>query len=424
MSETPSAPQKKKLLTPTLIRDVDKWVGIPMCFVLTLFRLAMKALRGGRERVRGPLDRILFIKMTELGATLIAHPAIQRAIELVGRDNVYFWVFEENRAILELLDVIPRQNILTVRTDKPMQFVLDVLKSLWTLRVKRIDATIDLEFFARASAIFAYLCGARRRAGLHAFTNEGPYRGDLMTHRVAYNAYVHTSVMSQILVESLVADPDDLPLLKADPPVKQGYVPQYEPSNDDRVQVRALLSGLGVAEGADIVLLNPNASDLLPLRKWPTERFEELARKILDHHPEITVVFTGAPAEAPQAESLVSRLATPRAVSMAGHTTMRQLLTLYGMSRILVTNDSGPAHFSAMTPVHTITMFGPETPLLYEPLGGRGSVVWAGLACSPCVNVYNHRFSPCRNNVCMQAITVEQVYAKVTHALRTPAAIR
>ncbi|NDD27983.1 MAG: glycosyltransferase family 9 protein [Proteobacteria bacterium] len=424
MSENPTAPQKKKLLTPTLIRDVDKWVGVPLCFLLTCLRSLFKLLRGGRERVRGPLEKILFIKMTELGATLIAHPAITRAIELVGRDNVYFWVFEENRAILELLDVIPRENILTVRTDKPLQFVGDVVRSILTLRLKRIDATIDLEFFARASAIFAYLCGARRRVGLHPFTNEGPYRGDLMTHRVAYNAYVHTSVMSQLLVESLVADPDDLPLLKSVPPPRQGSVPQYQPSQADLDQVRALLGEQGVGEGAAIVLLNPNASDLLPLRKWPTERFESLARRILDAHPEVTVVFTGAPAEAAQAEGLVRALGSSRAVSMAGRTSMRQLLTLYGLSRVLVTNDSGPAHFSAMSAVHTITLFGPETPLLYAPLGGRGSVVWAGLACSPCVNVFNHRFSPCRNNVCMQAITVEDVYVKVAEALSASAVAR
>lgn len=408
---------EQKLLTPARIRDIDRWVGAPLCFALTCLRAVLKVLRGGRERVGGPLDRILFIKMTELGATLIAHPAIQRAIELVGRDNVYFWVFEENRAILELLDVIPRRNILTVRTDRPMRFLYDVLRSIWTLRGKRIDATVDLEFFARASAIFAYLCGARRRAGLHRFTSEGPYRGDLMTHRVAYNAYVHTSVMSQMLVEALTADPEDVPLPKAPPPPRPVSVPQFQPTDEDRAQVRAALGALGVAEDARLVLLNPNASDLLPLRKWAGDRFEALARRIVEHHPEVTVIFTGAPAEAVQTSALAERLGSPRAVSMAGRTSMRQLLTLYGLARVLVTNDSGPAHFSAMTTVHTVTLFGPETPLLYAPLGDKGTVLWAGLGCSPCVSVFNHRFSPCRNNVCMQAITVDAVYARVAEVL-------
>ena len=51
------------------------------------------------------------------------------------------------------------------------------------------------------------------------------------------------------------------------------------------------------------------------------------------------------------------------------------------------------------------TLFATQTP--------NASVLWAGIACSPCVNAYNNRQSVCRNNLCMQAITVEQVFAKV-----------
>ena len=55
------------------------------------------------------------------------------------------------------------------------------------MKIRRlgIDATVDMEFFARAPAVLAFLTGARRRVGLHRFTTEGPYRGDLLTHRVA-----------------------------------------------------------------------------------------------------------------------------------------------------------------------------------------------------------------------------------------------
>ena len=52
--------------------------------------------------------------------------------------------------------------------------------------------------------------------------------------------------------------------------------------------------------------------------------------------------------------------------------------------------------------------------------------LYAGVACSPCVNAYNNRQSPCRNNVCMQAITVDQVFAAVCEAYRSrvrPAAL-
>ena len=51
-------------------------------------------------------------------------------------------------------------------------------------------------------------------------------------------------------------------------------------------------------------------------------------------------------------------------IPLAGKTTLRQVLVLYARSEILVTNDSGPAHFASMTPIHVVTLFGPETPAL------------------------------------------------------------
>lgn len=88
-------------------------------------------------------------------------------------------------------------------------------------------------------------------------------------------------------------------------------------------------------------------------------------------------------------------------------------MLLYMRSELLVTNDSGPAHFASLTPIHVVTLFGPETPALFGARSANTTALWAGLACSPCVNAYNNRQSPCRDNLCMQAISVDQVFAVV-----------
>ena len=58
--------------------------------------------------------------------------------------------------------------------------------------------------------------------------------------------------------------------------------------------------------------------------------------------------------------------------------------------------------------------FGPETPALFAARSPNAIALWAGIACSPCVNAYNNRQSVCRNNLCMQAITVDDVFKEVT----------
>ena len=280
---------------------------------------------------------------------------------------------------------------------------------------------MDLEFFARSSAAFTFLTGAHRRVGFQTFFGEGPYRGDLMTHRLLYNPYLHTSQIFALMVEALHADARQLPTFGVQPPdtdVGEGaFLPRSEEVEAVRGIIQQASGGRGV--GAPLLLLNANASDLLPLRRWAPERYVELARRLLAEFPEACVVFTGAPGEAAAAELLVAKVSSERCFSLAGKTTLRQLLVLYTLSELLVTNDSGPAHFASLTLAHVVTLFGPETPRLFGARTPRNVALYAGVACSPCVNAYNNRQSPCRNNVCMQAITVDDVFAAACKAYRS-----
>ena len=93
-----------------------------------------------------------------------------------------------------------------------------------------------------------------------------------------------------------------------------------------------------------------------------------------------------------------------------------QLTVLYSIASLMVTNDSGPGHFSSITKLPTFVLFGPETPSLYGSLG-NSTPIYAGLACSPCVSAANHRKTPCTDNKCLQAITVDQVFETIQPTL-------
>jgi ADP-heptose:LPS heptosyltransferase len=108
-----------------------------------------------------------------------------------------------------------------------------------------------------------------------------------------------------------------------------------------------------------------------------------------------------------------------RVINFAGQVKFTELPALYQLADIMVTNDSGPGHFSSITPLATIVLFGPETPALYGSLG-NSIPIFAGLACSPCVSAANHRKTPCVDNVCMQAIKVPQVIQAMEKLLNPP----
>jgi ADP-heptose:LPS heptosyltransferase len=395
------------------IRALDYWLGVPLCALLTAVRFV------ARHRYAPP-QRILFLKFIEQGATVLAQDAIARATARIGRENLFFCVFESNRAILDLLGVIPAENILRIRDQQLHTFLYDFIGALLTMRSRRVDTVIDMEFFSRASAVFAFLSGARIRVGLHRFTGELPYRGNLMTHRMQYSPHVHITQQYAVLLEAAFVEPIDEPLLKvplavAAPP--GATLARFVPTASERAAINARLGITAGKSSSPIVLINPNASDLLPLRKWSGDRFIELAERIQSHFPGALIVVTGAPSERDAADRLCAAIGNDRAISVAGQTSLRELLALYTAADVLVTNDSGPAHFASLTPVNTVVLFGPETPRLFGSLAPATTIIWKNLACSPCVSVFNHRLSPCRNNVCMQLITVDEVFAAVRDAV-------
>lgn len=411
----PVSPLDRFSSNAQILQKIDGTLGAIACFVLTWVRRIGDVLAGGAN---GEKPRtVLFLKLAEQGSTVLAHEAIRQAVNRFGAKNVYFLLFEENRFILDLLGLVPAENVLTIRTKSPVTMVTSCLSRLAEIRRMGIDACVDMEFFARSTAALAWLTGARVRVGFHGYFGEGPYRGDLLTHRVLYNSHLHTSSTFTSLVMALDGDPEKFPTFPVSPPPSVAP-PMFEPGGDERAVIEKMLHELQVPGCSRLVLLNANASDLLPLRKWNENNYIALAKKILAEFDDVTIGFTGAPDEAGKVEELVKLVGSPRCFCLAGRTTLRQLLIVYGFAEVLVTNDSGPAHFATLTKMDVVTLFGPETPLLFGAPTPRNHALWAGIACSPCVNALNNRQTACRDNVCMKMITVDQVFETVCRVYR------
>ncbi len=396
-----------------LFQQLDKWAGVAACAVCTLARTLGIDSKPSADR-----KGLLFVKLAEQGSTVLAGAAIQDAVEKFGASNVYFLVFDENRFILDAHELIPRENVLTIRTGSLLEIITSAVERLFQIRRMRLEALIDLEFFSRATAAFSYLTGIPKRVGFHAYFSEGPWRGDLFTHRPRYNPHIHTSSTFRSLVAALDADAAAFPQFPWVPPDATAYEPpRFVPTDAETAAMEKLVvSHCGQLPDA-LVLLNANASDLLPLRRWDNANYVTLAQAILTAFPQAHIAFTGGPSEAPKTAEIVRQVGSDRAFSVAGKTSLRQLLALYNAADVLVTNDSGPAHFATLTGVHTVVLFGPETPRLFGVLLPRCQTITAGLACSPCVSATNNRQTSCRDNVCMKSISVETVLEAVQRSL-------
>jgi ADP-heptose:LPS heptosyltransferase len=290
-------------------------------------------------------------------------------------------------------------------------------------RQHRIDTVIDLELFSRFTALLTGLCGARRRIGYHIFHGEGLWRGFMLTRKVHYNPHIHITKNFLSLIHAAFAKEIEVPFSKIQIADSEIRLEQAVINSEALSQVReriaklALDAGIQFQQGQQrLILVNPNASDLLPQRRWAQQRFSELIQGLNQRYPNDLILITGSPAEFDYVEKVRVVANIQNALNFAGQVSFAELPPLYTLSDVMVTNDSGPGHFSAVTPLRTVVLFGPETPALYGSIG-KSIPITANLACSPCVSAANHRKTPCQDNVCMQAITVPQVLEKMVHQL-------
>lgn len=400
------------------MRAIDHWVGVPLCAIVSPLVALIDSIKNIFAR---PLDaprKLLFIELSEMGSAILVDPAMRNA-QARGAE-LFFLIFKSNRASLTLLNTVKPENIFTIDSSSLGGLIKDTLRFLVVARKHRIDTVIDLELFSRFTALLTGLCGARRRVGYHIFHGEGLWRGFMLTRKVHYNPHIHITKNFLSLIHAAFAKDIEVPFSKIHIPDSEVKLEQavIDPvalrKVREQIEQLAASAGINYAHGKQrLILVNPNASDLLPQRRWAQQRFSELIQGLHQRYPEDLILITGSPAEFDYVEKVRTVANVKHALNFAGQVTFAQLPPLYTLSDVMVTNDSGPGHFSAVTPLRTVVLFGPETPALYGSVG-KSIAITANLACSPCVSAANHRKTPCHDNICMQAISVAQVLEKMT----------
>ncbi len=390
-------------------RAVDRLVGVPVCALLTAFH----RFRPASVAAEKP-QRILIILLSEMGSLVLAQPMFARLKVRYPEASLHILMFKKNREVLDLLGVMPPENVLTI-SDKSLGAMLSDMWAAWqTMRALKVDVVIDCELFSRVSSIFAYLSGAPIRVGFHPHTQEGLYRGNFMTHPVLYNPYRHLS--QQFLTMAAAIESSGTPIAKA-AAAQLSAPPLLQFAEGELQQVgEQLLRDFPLLTGKKLVLIYPDGG-ILPIRAWPPEYYKSLCDALLQDG--YALVLIGLPDAKPLAQEIVAHCAHPLCIDLTGYTkSVRHLLAIFNHAALLITNDGGPGQFSALTRLPTLVFFGPETPALYSPLAPNIHCLYTALSCSPCLTAYNHRLSPCDgNNQCLKQITPEQVLQRARELL-------
>lgn len=179
---------------------------------------------------------------------------------------------------------------------------------------------------------------------------------------------------------------------------------------------KELLMQRGYIRGRTLIGINVGAS-YGSAKCWPPEKYRALATDLLSD-TNLFVVFFGDLSTASLVKEIVRGL-SPRAIDIAGVTSLRELGCLIQDCNVLVTNDSGPMHIGAAVGTPLVALFGSTEPNATGPYGYPESVIHKRPPCSPCFE----RVCPMENFRCMEEISVQEVTSLVRAKLRQGARV-
>ena len=257
------------------MKFIDETFGPPLCFCFFLFNKCFSLFSRAKPVDPNSVKKILLLKFFGMGSIIMAGPLMRALRTKFPNARIIIVTFSENTELCRRITLI--DEILTVDTRSPWRFIRTISRAVFHLRRQKCDISIDLEFFAKFSTIIQYLCSGKTRIGYY-IIQQGIllrmlWRGNLLTHNVYYNPHRHTNEVFLALGKAVGADTDDLSPAR------------ITVSDDDRAQLNALFGELGIPPDERLVAVNINASPLCLERRWPIERFAELAVMIVNNHP-------------------------------------------------------------------------------------------------------------------------------------------
>ncbi|MEE8378215.1 MAG: hypothetical protein V3R45_07560, partial [Candidatus Aminicenantaceae bacterium] len=119
-----------------LMRQIDRKLGIPLCFLFSILN-GIKNLFKKKSFIKDS-RKILFIELSEMGSMVLAFSLFKKTKELFPDAELYFLTFQKNRYAIDILDVIPKENVLVIDDSFLFVFLKTAIRSLRHLRKKKI----------------------------------------------------------------------------------------------------------------------------------------------------------------------------------------------------------------------------------------------------------------------------------------------
>ena len=378
------------------MREIDIRVGafiFPVINLLLMFRAEKKTKPIPKEKVK----KILVIKFFGMGSILLMSPMLKGIRSIYPDAQISLLTFKGNLEFCKLVNAIDR--VLPVDDENFFLFFKGTIRHLFLMWKERPSIIIDVEFFSNFTSLFSLFTFAPVRIGYHL---RQVSRGHHLTHKVLLNTHHHITYTMYHLVAALGAKYDDV------------NFSELSLKKPDLKQKKSVYQKLALSEDTSMILINPNSSELLHLRRWPSEYYVSLISKMLQKYPEHKYILVGSKSEFGYVQTIADQIKPNKVINSAGMFTIGEFCALLYEANLIVTNDSLPVHIASAYKINVATFFGPETPSFYGPLNSNSLSFFENIPCSPCLIAFDNKAqNNCNDNICLKSITSEEVFLKI-----------
>jgi heptosyltransferase-1 len=325
-------------------------------------RLKIKHKGVGLPLESQEFHNILIIKPSSLGDVVRAVPVFEGLRSHYPQARISWLVRPDCGKILENLagldEIIEFDRKRFTRIGRSFKVTGEFVRFLNSLRQNKFDLVLDLQGLFRSGFISWITCAGVRMG----FSNAREWAPVFYTHKVPV-------VSGEHIVESLWRFAEVLGFSSEKKTFRLAI------ASEARRSSQAIATKAGLSAGRNYVGLLIGGTEAA--KRWPSERFSQLADWILERYDLPSVLLGAGQMELDLAQRIVGR-SNGQMINLVGQTDLQQLLSLLDSARLIVGNDSGPLHLAAALDVPLVSLYGPTNPAVVGPYGHLDGVVEAG----------------------------------------------
>ncbi len=341
------------------------------------------------------MNRILIIAPNWIGDAVMSQPLLANLKSIYPKSQIDVlaspWVAPIYRACAEVHQVIDAR--------------LEHQQLQWSLR-KQLAKQLELNQYnacfvlpnSLKSALIPWLANiplrigyrGEMRFGLINFALDNPSKINRPPMANHYLALCNVMDHSKEVDTNQAADPK----LNISPTAKQSVSAKLQAATIDEKSIYVLCPG----------------AEYGVTKRWPTGHFASLAQHLINNEPNANIILLGGKGDHALGEEIISQVKnTAQIQNWCGETSLDEAIALIGMSKVLVSNDSGLMHIGAALKVPQVAIFGSSDPHHTPPLSDKAKVIWLNLPCSPC----HKRECPLGHLKCLKDISPSTVLGAI-----------